>query len=304
MLIIERFRGVDGERQVKEAIANQSLVNGDALIADELTEAAELLGIEPGHVVIEQDEAKNDLYLILAGNVSVTVNGREVARRHHRQTVGEMALVDPASRRSATVIAMEETVVARIAEPDFARIGARHPELWRRIAVELADRLRQRNLLVRTRNEIPQLFIGSSAESAAVAHAIQAGLAHERIEIKVWTTDVFGPSQFPIESLEERARQDDFAALVLGPDDRVTSRSARYLAPRDNVVLELGLFIGAFGHDRVFVVVPDGMDLKIPSDLLGLTQLRYKPPAARLHVRRLAKVCQQLSQVITEKGPR
>lgn len=42
------------------------------------------------------------------------------------------------------------------------------------------------------------------------------------------------------------------------------------------MVFELGLFMGALSRDRTFVVVPHGVDLKIPTDLLGMTTLRYK----------------------------
>jgi predicted nucleotide-binding protein len=302
--LLARFRGPDGTRYVIEAISDQILVHGDAEVARQLAAASDVDGHEAGRVIIEQHAAENDLFLILAGSVSITVNGREVAQRQARQTVGEMSLVDPSSRRSATVIAREETVTARLREQAFAQIAQRHPELWRRIAIELADRLRQRNLLVRARHNIPRVFIGSSSESLQVAHAIHAGLAHHPLDVNIWSTDVFGPSRFPIQSLEEQAMNGDFAVLVLGPDDRVSSRSGKRLAPRDNVVLELGLFIGAFGHERVFMVVPQGADIKIPTDLLGLTQLRYKPAKEQLLPERLKPVSDALFKAFVNQGPR
>jgi predicted nucleotide-binding protein len=304
LIILDRFQGPDGKRQLMEAISAQTLVRGSELIARDLADASELVGCEPGEVIIEQNDATNELYMILTGSFSITVNGRPVAERHVHQTVGEMSVVDPASRRSATVIAREQSVVARIPEPTFAKIAAEYPDLWRRIAAELAERLRQRNQLVRMRNKSPRVFIGSSTESLAIAHAIQSGLGRRGLGVDVWTNGVFGPSEFPIESLEREAQEKDFAVLVLGPDDRVNSRSVKKDAPRDNVVLELGLFIGAFGHSRVFMVLPEKVDIKIPTDLLGVTPLFYRPAEPRYLSRRMQPVCEQLNKVFEQLGPR
>lgn len=304
MILLERFQGSEGARYLLEAIASQTLVQGDLGVARELSEASEIIGRQPGDVIIQQRQADNDLYLILAGSVSIVVNGSEIARRSPRQSIGEMAITDPTSLRSATVIAREETVLARIPETKFSDVASRHPELWRRIAADLATRLRERNELVRQRNEIARVFVGSSTESLAVANAIQAGLAHDPLMVTVWTNDVFGPSEFPIEALERQATETDFAVLVVGPEDRVTSRDQESWAPRDNIVLELGLFVGALGRHRVFLVMPRGVDIKIPTDLLGVMPLRYQHASGRDLGPNMGHVCTQLRDVMGERGVR
>lgn len=304
MILLERFQGSEGSRYLLEAIAAQTLVQGDLDVARELGEVADIVGYQPGDILMQQRQVDNDLYLILAGSVSIIVNGNEIARRLPRQSVGEMAITDPASIRSATVIAREETVVARLAEPIFSEIAGRHPELWRRMAAELAARLRERNTLVRQRNEIPRVFVGSSTESLAIANAIQAGLAYDSLIVTVWTNDVFGPSEFPIEALERQAAETDFAALVLGPEDRVRSRDQENWAPRDNIVLELGLFVGALGRHRVFLIMPKGIDIKIPTDLLGITPLRYQAATAQDLASSIGHVCTQLRNTIGDRGLR
>ena len=45
---------------------------------------------------------------------------------------------------------------------------------------------------------------------------------------------------------------------------------------RDNVLFELGLFVGSIGKDRCFIVKPRNDDLHIPTDLLGLTPADYE----------------------------
>src|SRR3989442_3069524 len=114
--MIERFSGSDGRRLVVEALSQQGIVQGDHDLATQLAGVVEIVPCKLGSPLIAQDGTDNDLYFILAGRFSVQVNGREVARRVARQHVGEMALIDPKARRSASVIALEESVVAKVSE--------------------------------------------------------------------------------------------------------------------------------------------------------------------------------------------
>jgi CRP/FNR family transcriptional regulator, cyclic AMP receptor protein len=303
MLLLDRFIGEDGKRYLLEALAAQTLVQGDLAVAAELGEAAEVLGCRPGDILMRQHESDNDIYLILAGNFSIIVNGHEVARRGPRHSVGEMAIVDPTATRSATVIAQDDSVVARIPERVFSDVASRHSVLWRRIATELAGRIRDWNELIRRKNDVPRVFVGSSTESLEIANAIQAGLGRDPFIVTVWTNEVFGPSGFAIEALERQAKEIDFAVLVLGPDDRVTSRADEAWAPRDNTILELGLFIGALGRMRVFVVMPRSLEVKLPTDLLGVAPLRYHAQEIPGAVQ-IGPVCTQLRQAFSDMGPR
>ena len=61
-------------------------------------------------------------------------NNREIAHRSAGDSVGEMTAIDIQKKRSASIIAMEDCVVASVSEPDFARIASKHPELWRYLA--------------------------------------------------------------------------------------------------------------------------------------------------------------------------
>ena len=61
------------------------------------------------------------------------------------------------------------------------------------------------------------------------------------------------------------------------PDDVVTSRHVDQQSPRDNVLLELGMFIGALGRIRTFALFDRSADIKLPSDLAGVTLANYQP---------------------------
>ena len=99
------------------------------------------MGISAGTSIIEQGAATNDLHLIVAGTFDVIVNGRTVARRFSGDQVGEMSAVQPTQRRSATVTAIEESVIVTLTEMQLSELAQSHPHLWRVLAKELADAL-------------------------------------------------------------------------------------------------------------------------------------------------------------------
>lgn len=301
--MIQRFSDPDG-RVLHAALLEQTLVNGNVDIARRFAAVARVEGHPINHVLVEQGAADNDMYLILSGTCSIRVNGRHIVERYARQHVGEMAVADPKAKRAATVIATEEVVVARITESDFSAIACDYPEIWRQIACELADRLRQRNRLVTPRNMIPQLFIGSSREHLDVAHEVGGQLASDQCNVQVWTDGVFGPSDVTIDALERTASTSDFAVLVLGADDKLEVRGKRHIVARDNVVLELGLFIGALGRERVFMLIERGTDVKVPSDMLGVIPIYYSADASEDLAARLTPACAELRTVIGRRGPK
>lgn len=120
----------------------------------------------------------------------------------------------------------------------------------------------------------PSLFIGSSVEGLAVAYAIQENLEFD-CEPTVWPQGVFQPTSAALVDLYARTRQAEFAVFVFTPDDVIQLRGQEVPAVRDNVIFELGLFVGALGPRRCFFVTPHGDELHLPSDLIGMEPLRY-----------------------------
>lgn len=304
--MIERFEGVGGRRRLVESLRSQRIIQGDFEAASELAELVSLSEFPSGETLIEEGEADNDLLFVLTGKVAIVVNGRLVAERIPGEHVGEMAMIDTSVRRSASVIAAEETVVARIPEASFSPFADAKPRLWRLIAVELCDRLRQRNRLVRPVNVRPFIFIGSSVESLSFAREIQDGLQHDKVSVRLWTDKVFGASHFPVEDLAAVFDEADFGVLVVGPDDKVVGRDDEHDAPRDNVVFELGMSMGALSRQRSFIVKPRRVDLKIPSDLLGIGCLEFEnvPADSADLPSAMGPVCNELRKTIAAIGCR
>ena len=302
--MLQRFCGQGGRAHLVEALNIQPIINGDAVVAMAISECVAVESFRQGSNIIEESAPDNDLYFILAGVVSIRVSGREIAARTAGQHVGEMALLDPGRPRSAAAVADGEVVVARIAAAAFTTLADANPRMWRNIARVLAERLRQRNRFVPPANPRPVMFLGCSTESLSIGRAIQSVLEHEPIVVRVWTDDTFKASQFPVESLERELAKVDFAALVLSPDDTVISRNSEAQAPRDNLVFELGLCMGALGHSRTFLLHPRGLDIKIPTDLAGFTPLTYQTGPDVPNSVAVASACEEMRAAIMSSGPR
>jgi predicted nucleotide-binding protein len=179
-----------------------------------------------------------------------------------------------------------------------------HTQVWRVVAQVVADRLRQRSALLNIPNTKPLLFLGCSTESLEIAREIQLGLKHDNVEAMVWTDGVFGPSGVAVDALLNTVNESDFAVFVFSPDDKVVSRDDEYNAPRDNTVFELGLFMGKLERSRTFIVKEQSADVKVPTDLLGITPLTYVYRGGGHLAAAIAPVCTELRKVINNLGVR
>ena len=84
----------------------------------------------------------------------------------------------------------------------------------------------------------------------------------------------------------------------------IESRKKKQAAPRDNVIFELGLFMGALGRERTFIVKPRHVDIKIPSDLLGVTFIEYSTLPLFSLRSRVARPVRELLLLVDKHGPK
>jgi len=127
---------------------------------------------------------------------------------------------------------------------------------------------------------LPRLFIGSAGETREIVDALEQEL-RDVARIERWDVDVFEVGHFTLEELTTATAEVDFAAFVLGQDDRTASRGSEATpSPRDNVIFEAGLFTAVLGRERTFYVV-DSRGTKIPTDWAGLGYLTFKATEER-----------------------
>jgi predicted nucleotide-binding protein len=304
-LIFRRFSGQRGQDLIIDALKDQKIILGSKEAAEELCARGKLVCFQKGEFLAIEDQWENDLVFILAGTVQITVTGFKVAERGAGQHIGEMALIDPSQPRSASVTALEPVVGLVVSEEDFSAVATNHPDMWRQIAKEVAQRLRQRKKFIRPSNPVPFLFIACASESLSVAEAIRDYFeSGKEIVAEIWTDNVFKPSKGTMESLEGKLETSDFTVAIFSADDKVESRGEEKVAPRDNTVFELGLFGGAIGRERSFFAVEKGVDLKIPSDLAGITSLRFSRPDKPRDAPEVKEACAQIEERIRALGPR
>ncbi len=150
----------------------------------------------------------------------------------------------------------------------------------------------------------PRIFLGSSGKQAKLLQTLTRGL-EEVADVEPWTT-TFNPGTTTLGRLVELTREVDFAAFVFALDDWTSAEPTGpeageevpgQASPRDNVVFEAGLFGGVLGMDRTFILHANGA--KLPSDLLGLTCVRYGDASRATEVK---SVLQKLRKAITDVG--
>jgi predicted nucleotide-binding protein len=241
--MLSRFQGKEGMRRLITALMKQDIVENNRALAAQIARLGVLECVQAETNFIVQDAKDNDIFFIVSGQADIFVNDKRLRSRKDGECVGEMAAIDPAKPRAATVRARTELVYVRLSEPCFRTLSNRYPKMWSPIAKTLGDRLRQRNGFHKVPNPKPIVFIGSSTESSPLADAIKAAFLPDEVKVLVWTQDVFGPSSMTLDTLLEHAREVDFAAFIFSPDDKVTSRRKSKMGPRDNVIFELGLFM-------------------------------------------------------------
>ena len=134
----------------------------------------------------------------------------------------------------------------------------------------------------------PRIFVGSSGEALEVCDAIQQELQRD-FDVTVWDQDVFRLTYDSLDSLLAALDSSDAGVFVVRPDDLTESRGQSSPTVRDNVIFELGMFIGRLGRDRTFMLSPTPSPNRpaasLPSDLSGITTAHYDEGRIRREAR-------------------
>jgi len=140
-----------------------------------------------------------------------------------------------------------------------------------------------------------QIFIGSSAEGLKYVEQISVYLETVGDVVK-WTTS-FTQNRSALDSLIRKTKLSEFAILVATCDDLTLKRDEIKASPRDNIVFEFGLFTGATGIDRAFLLVEEGAEL--PSDLEGIVIARFSNDDTKHNS--LEKRCEEIAEHIRKE---
>ena len=146
-------------------------------------------------------------------------------------------------------------------------------------------------------------FIGSSSEGQEVALAIQQCL-DKNVESEVWTQGAFLLMKDYLDSLMDFGAKYDIAIIVLTGDEIVSSRNVEGVAPRDNVIMEIGFFMGTLGRNRTFIVCEEGTNLLLPSYLNGISLATFKKPTNGNLLSAVSRACMMINKSLRHLRPK
>ncbi|MER8608383.1 nucleotide-binding protein [Mesorhizobium sp. M1156] len=302
--MIRRFEGDAGRRALIETLKRSGYVAGSDDLAAAIADKGKLRAFGVGDVLIKEGSSDSQVFFVAAGEFNLLVKGKVIGSRATGDLLGEISAIDPTQRRAASLIAAKESVVVELTSNDFLSIADTFPSIWKAVAMGLASRLVQRNALITGVNEQINIFVICSVEGLEIAQEIQAGLSHEKMLVTLWTNGVFIASHYALESLEDALQQADFAVAVAHPDDQTMTRGATEKTPRDNVIFELGFFMGRLGRKRTLLLEQRGEDIKLPSDLAGITTIGYRVGPPDKLPALLGPVCTEIRKIAHSLGPR
>ena len=145
-----------------------------------------------------------------------------------------------------------------------------------------------------------RIFIGSSTEGLKIARKIKSGLSHDA-HVDTWADGIFDePGKAYIEVLEEILNNYEYGIFVFNPDDKIFSRGKQLSIPRDNVIFEYGMFLGKHTRRKAFFILPRGVDIKIMTDVLGITCLNYDPSNPNVQSS-VSDACDQIRDLIQKR---
>ncbi len=147
-----------------------------------------------------------------------------------------------------------------------------------------------------------KIFIGSSREGLSYANDVQRHFDYSD-EPVVWNQDFFSPSSTAIEDLTENASSYDCAIFVMTPDDDLVKRGRVNKVPRDNLVFELGLFMGSIGRRRIYILHPRGLELDLPTDVMGISTVSFRIDPNNIFAG-LGAACTTIRVNVKKLGPR
>ncbi len=127
--------------------AEEEWLNFEHEVLQQLKQNAEWKVLKRGEYLFHQGDVPDGAYILASGVLGVTVNQEdrenEIARVHHGEIVGELALVND-EKRSANIVALRECELFRLSPTEFNHIAEKYPRVILNVYRTISDRFRQR----------------------------------------------------------------------------------------------------------------------------------------------------------------
>jgi CRP/FNR family transcriptional regulator, cyclic AMP receptor protein len=106
----------------------------------ELARAADDLEVPEGQVLTREGETGQEFFVIVDGDVDVTIKGKHIASRDGGEFIGEIALLEDIPR-TATVTATSPVRLFVLTRQDFRRLVDASPSVEQKVMRALARRV-------------------------------------------------------------------------------------------------------------------------------------------------------------------
>lgn len=144
-----------------------------------------------------------------------------------------------------------------------------------------------------------RVFIGSSNESSEALAWVEKSIESAGHQPLRWDKkELFPLGEYTFSRLMEISKTVDAAIFIFSEDDHVWYRKESTSQPRDNVLIEYGLFAGQLGTRKAIVCV-DGKP-KISTDLAGIINLDIGKDNRRQARKEIKNWLQSLDDTIDE----
>jgi CRP/FNR family cyclic AMP-dependent transcriptional regulator len=117
------------------------------LMLDLFKDWEDKLEFKKGEVVFNETEPADDMYVVLKGEVEVSLKDEPLGAELPGGIIGEMAMIN-SKYRSATAVAIRRTTLARISRDQFRDVIVKNPDAAFHVMAVLANRLRVANMLL------------------------------------------------------------------------------------------------------------------------------------------------------------
>ena len=108
----------------------------------QLARVSEDLEVSAGDVICKEGDTGREFFVIVEGEIEVTVKGKKVAERGEGDFVGEIALLEDTSR-TATVTAKTPLRLFVLTREDFRSLVRQSPKVEQKVMQALARRVVQ-----------------------------------------------------------------------------------------------------------------------------------------------------------------
>jgi predicted acylesterase/phospholipase RssA/CRP-like cAMP-binding protein len=232
-----------------------SLVSGllgvDDAVAAEVVALASWVRLAAGEALFEQGDVSDAGYLLVTGRLGVARNGDAVGEVSRGEVVGELGVLE-AAPRSATVIALRDSSLARF-EPDaFRTLAAAHPDLMLHVVRTIVARSRRPDARRDRARSIAVAVVADVDGGGELAATIASELALHGTSRHLAATDIgvdLGPSgpleagamsttPVVLEHIHETETHHDYLVLDIAANDPlVWTRTALTVADRVVVIM-------------------------------------------------------------------